>query len=157
MLDGGADRGDADAGGDEHVALAERERLAEHAEQALGERHRRALRAGGGVEHHVLVAREAGHGGALGHGVAQPLGDHHEHLVAGGVAERVVDVLEPVEVDEEQRRVLLLRPRDARSRSVICCSSTLRFGRPVSGSVWAPWSSSAWATLLARTACMTRT
>ena len=35
------------------------------------------------------------------HRGAQPLGDRDEQLVAGAVAERVVDLLEAVEVEEE--------------------------------------------------------
>ena len=56
-------------------------------EQPLAERHRRALGACRGVEHHVLVAGEPGDHGRLGHRVAQALGDHHEHLVAGRVTQ----------------------------------------------------------------------
>jgi hypothetical protein len=36
-----------------------------------------------------------------------------QQLVAGGVAERVVDLLEPVEVEEEQRDVLVQPVRGA--------------------------------------------
>ena len=35
---------------------------------------------------------------------AQPVGDHDQQLVAAGMAEAVVDVLEAVEVDEQHRR-----------------------------------------------------
>ncbi|CAB4835943.1 unannotated protein [freshwater metagenome] len=43
-----------------------------------------------------------------------------------------------------------------RSSSLIFWSITTRLGRPVSGSVWAPCSSSAWALLFERTAVTTR-
>jgi hypothetical protein len=44
----------------------------------------------------------------LAHHACQPLSDLAEQLVAGGVAERVVDVLEAVEIDEEKRAALPL-------------------------------------------------
>ena len=39
--------------------------------------------------------------------LAQPVGDRAQQLVAAGMAERVVDLLELVEIDEQQRRQLL--------------------------------------------------
>ncbi len=56
------------------------------------------------TEDHELVAAEAGHEVAGAYEVAKPSGDGDEHLVADVVAEAVVDDLEPVEVDEEQRQ-----------------------------------------------------
>ena len=35
--------------------------------------------------------------------LSEPAGHYLEHLIAGNVAERVIDVLEPVEVHEQQR------------------------------------------------------
>ena len=73
---------------------------------------RRAGGAGGGVEHDVLVARQAGDRRVLGTAaLLRRIGDHLQHLVAGGMAEAVVDVLEAVEVDEVQRRVAVGLPR----------------------------------------------
>ncbi len=46
-----------------------------------------------------LVAAEAGHGVRLAHAGAQALGYVPEHRIAGGVAQRVVDALEPVQVE----------------------------------------------------------
>ena len=43
--------------------------------------------------------------------VVEPLGDLDQHLVAGGVAEAVVDRLEVVEVEEDHRQPALLAPR----------------------------------------------
>jgi hypothetical protein len=54
-------------------------------------------------EHGELVAAEAGDGVAPAHALEQALADGGQELVAGLVAERVVDRLEPVEVDVEQR------------------------------------------------------
>ena len=66
----------------------------------------------------------------------QPLGDGDQQPVAGAVAERVVDDLEVVEVDEEHRepgRWLARRASASRSGR----SNSVRFGRPVSASWWA--------------------
>ena len=52
-----------------------------------------------GLEQHgELVAPEAGHGVTGPGRASQPLGDGDEQLVAGGVAEAVVDHLEVVDV-----------------------------------------------------------
>ena len=54
------------------------------------------------AQHDELVAAEAGDGVARrARSRAEPAGHLDEQLVAGGVAERVVDDLEAVEVDEE--------------------------------------------------------
>ena len=85
---------------------------------------------GAGEEHGELVAAEAGErvGGAQ--RAAQPARDLLEQPVAVGVAERVVDGLEVVEVDDHQHERLagLASMRSSRSRS------STRFGSPVSAS-----------------------
>ena len=62
-------------------------------------------------EHHELVAAEPGHGVDLAHAGGDALGHVDQHLVADPVAERVVDVLEAVEVEEQhrERRAVALR------------------------------------------------
>ena len=47
-----------------------------------------------------LVAAHARDGVGLAHQSAQPIGHHLQQLVADGMAERVVDVLEVVEVED---------------------------------------------------------
>ena len=47
-----------------------------------------------------LVAAEAGDRGAVAHALAQRVGHLADQLVAGAVAERVVDVLEAVDVEQ---------------------------------------------------------
>ena len=59
------------------------------------------------LEHHELVAAEPRHEILGPQHLAQPVGDRAQQLVAAGMAERVVDLLELVEVDEQQRRQLL--------------------------------------------------
>ena len=51
-----------------------------------------------------LVAAEAGHGVDLAQGGLEPLADLDQELVAVVVAEGVVDLLEPVQIDQSQRR-----------------------------------------------------
>src|SRR3712207_6921829 len=66
----------------------------------------RSLRGDG---HRELVAAEAGHLVPGPHAAPQPLGDGDQHLVAGGVPARVVDVLEVVERSEEHTSELQSR------------------------------------------------
>ena len=62
-----------------------------------------------------LVAAQAGHqAGPLERG-AQMAGDGAEHLIAAGMAERIVDLLELVDVDHQQRHLALLRRRRRRA------------------------------------------
>ena len=59
------------------------------------------------LEHNEFVAAEAGDEILRPQHFAQAAGDRAQQLVAAGMAERVVDLLELVEVDEQQRRQLL--------------------------------------------------
>ncbi len=59
------------------------------------------------LEHDELVAAEPRHEILGPQHLAQPLGDRAEQLVAAGMTERVVDLLELVEIDEQQRRELI--------------------------------------------------
>ena len=70
--------------------------------------------------------------------VAAGCATSHEHLVAGGVAEAVVDRLEVVEVDEDDRRA---RAASRRARAAACrtrSANSARLARPVTGS-WKAW------------------
>ena len=93
-------------------AALHRERRDERAEDALGgalglDRRRRVLE-----QHRELVAAEARGEIVLAQRGAQALGDGHEQRVAGRVPERVVDALEVVEVEEhDRRRVVVARER----------------------------------------------
>jgi hypothetical protein len=68
----------------------------------------RARRAALGQEGH-LVAAQAGQDVARAHDAPQPVGDEAQELVADVVAQRVVDELEAVDVDEEERRPAAIR------------------------------------------------
>ena len=99
---------DAQAGADDDLLLIQPQRLQERLEHALGGVGR-LLRADDVLEQDgELVAAEArrGVGGADARG--QALGDLAQDLVAGGVAEAVVDRLEVVEVEEDDRDAVLL-------------------------------------------------
>ena len=72
-----------------------------------------------------------------------------QQRVAGGVAEQVVDLLEAVEVEAEQRQAAAIRRGVAISRSSLLLKLR-RLGRPVSESCWARWRRSASAFLRAR-------
>ena len=58
-----------------------------------------------GREHDELVTGDPRHEIAVADGVDDSSGDGNEQLVAGLVSHDVVDVLEPVEIDEQQRNV----------------------------------------------------
>ena len=64
-----------------------------------------------GHEHGEVVAGEAPGGRVGGQHALQARADADEHLVAGAVAEAVVELAEAVEVDEQHRRVALLAAR----------------------------------------------
>ncbi len=90
------------------------ERLVERVEQALGDelgpcRQRHPL-----GDHHELVPAEAAQRVGVAYCAAESGGDPPQKLVADAVAERVVDVLEVVEVDEQHRRrgLVALRARE---------------------------------------------
>ena len=92
---------DADARAHEHVLAGDRDRHLEAAHQALGEIDGRDGIADVLDQDRELVAAEARGRVGRPHGLQQADGDRLQHLVAGGVAEAVVDRLEVVEVEED--------------------------------------------------------
>ena len=94
---------DTDRRADEHFLVLELERAFERGEDPRRDLGR--LDAVGGVleEDRELVATEPRSGVGRAQARLQPLADLTEHQVAGGVAERVVDRLEVVEVHEQHR------------------------------------------------------
>jgi len=105
---------DAGAGLDLQADPLQLEALVERLAQALGHLARVARPAGGGQQHRELVAAEAGHGVARAQVAAQPGADEVLQQVAVVVAQRVVDVLEAVEVEQQHRDLapVALRMRD---------------------------------------------
>ena len=100
-IDRDADRGrDRDVlrrTGDPHRTRQRLEQLARHMGDRLAAAHARQ-------QHDELVAAEACHPVGAAHPLAQAAGQGLEQRIARGMAERVVDPLEVVEVDEQQRQ-----------------------------------------------------
>ena len=95
---------DADRGGDHQLAAVEVERVLQRLLDALGDHGRLAGVADVVEQDRELVAAEPGDGVAGPQGGLQPARDRDQQPVADVVAERVVDELEAVEVEEQHRR-----------------------------------------------------
>ena len=93
--------GDPEAGGDEVLDAVDHVGLGEGRRDAVGDRHRLVLVGEAVDQDPELVAAEAGDDVAGAQVRAQPRGDRAQQLVAGVVAEAVVDQLEVVEVEED--------------------------------------------------------
>ena len=94
---------DADVDGERHRRVVELEGLAHHVEEALGDELRGDVRGAAVEQHDELVAAHPADRVRPAQGARQPGRDRDEQPVAGAVAEGVVDVLEVVEVEEQQR------------------------------------------------------
>ena len=105
---------DPDARADLEVDAFDREALVEHprdpAPDLLG-------RARARQQHRELVAAEAGEDVVGPQDAAQARADLGEHGVAGVVAERVVELLEAVDVDDQQRQRLVAFARAGQVRA----------------------------------------
>ncbi|MHC2670564.1 hypothetical protein ACVI1J_002727 [Bradyrhizobium diazoefficiens] len=62
-------------------------------------------------DHHELVAAEARHHVACPQRTAQPVRHFEQEQIAGLVAQRIVDDLEPVEIDEQNRKTVIVALR----------------------------------------------
>ena len=102
---------DADARRHRQLAPAGEHRLGERGADALGHVERVAVGRDAGQQHGEVVAGEAPGGRVRGEHALQARTDADEHLVAGAVAEAVVELAEAVEVDEQHRGLLLLAAR----------------------------------------------
>src|SRR5215213_1806953 len=96
----GLDERNADAGAQAQLRPAGAQRAAQRPLQAVRDRHGLEHPADAFAEDRELVTAEAGDGVLRTHHGAQPLGHLAQHLVARAVAERVVDALEAIEVEE---------------------------------------------------------
>ena len=99
---------------------AELQRLAQYREQFAGDA--LDLVALGGLLQNddELVAAEPRHHIARTQRATQPAADLHQQHVAGVMAQRVVDDLEPVEIDEQQGKLPLVARGGHRSRGAAC-------------------------------------
>ena len=96
--------GDADRGADLELEAGELDRLLEGPERASGDVQDPFLVRGGREEDGELVAAEPRDGAGRADGALQPERHLAQEVVALGVAERLVDLLELVEVEDEDRR-----------------------------------------------------
>ena len=146
MLAGSAEA-DANTGGHVAALAVEHERLVQGLGQAARHPERVGLAGDAGQQDGELVAAEAGDDVARSQDAAQPLGHAAEEAIAGAVAERVVDDLEVVEVDEQhgdaplgaqraaQAREEELAVGQARERVVVGLPGELVLGEPALGDV----------------------
>ena len=105
---------DAGARLDLEVELVDAERILERDADPRRDRERLTFAGDVGEQHGELVAAEPGDDAALRQHLLDARADHAQQRVAGLVPERVVDLLEPVEVDQQHggaaaARSLLLR------------------------------------------------
>ena len=92
---------DADAGGDEHLTLCQRDRAGDLVEDPLSHSHGDRGLSDVSTEDGELVAAESSHGIARPEGPAQPLTNGHQQLVASVVSQAVIDHLEVIQVQEQ--------------------------------------------------------
>ncbi len=107
---------DADARREEKLAPGEHERPGERTRELLDHRGDVARIREVLEQHREFVAAQPGDRVIPAQGLAQPLADQAQRLVAGVVAEGVVDDLEAIEIEEQHRHVSR-GPRGARARA----------------------------------------
>ncbi len=99
---------DADAGADTDIAAVDFERLAERRDDALRQRFRRLALIGlAGLNDGELVAAEPGQHVGFAQQRFQARRHFDQQRVAGGMAERIVDLLEAIEVEQQDGERLL--------------------------------------------------
>ena len=105
----------------------DRERLLERAVHRTGDLLGRAGARDVCEQDAELVATEAGDGVGLAQDAVQARADLAQEEIAGVVAERVVDLLEPVEVDQEQRGIVpVARARQDRLVGAVAKEASVR-------------------------------
>ena len=131
----GVDRidGDAGAGARKDRGAVEIDRLVDARKDALGDAVDVLAGAGARQDHDELVAAEPDAEVRGAAGIAHALGGHDQHVVAGGVAERVVDLLEAVEVELQHGQPLAapVRALDQRVEMVGEEGAVVQAGQPV--------------------------
>ena len=126
--------GDADAGADLDQMIVDLVAFAQAVDDAAGKARRILVRLDVLLEHDEFVAAEASDEILRPQHFAQAVGDRAQQLVAAGMAERVVDLLELVEIDEQQRRQLRRHHAGIASRRSISSRKLTRLGSAVSSS-----------------------
>ena len=102
---------DADAGGDEQLRPFDLQRQRDRVEHLLRDLRRGVGRLQIGQQDGELVAAHARDRVLLAQRRLQPRGDRFQQLVAGRMAERVVDDLEAIEIEKHHRQRMLHAPR----------------------------------------------
>ena len=102
---------DADRGRGVALVAAELQRLAQHRQQLAGDALDLVTFGGFFQDDDEFVAAEPRHDVAGTQRVAQPAADFHQQHVAGVMAQRIVDDLEAVEIDEQHRKLPLIALR----------------------------------------------
>jgi hypothetical protein len=108
-----ADR-NPDRRADRHLVALDRVRPRDLLDEGPGERLEKTDVHRAGKHRLELIAAQSADLAMVAHHRFQPLGDLAQQSVADRVAKRVVDILEPVEVDEEQRTAFLSARRVAK-------------------------------------------
>ena len=108
----------------------ERDRRLQGRHHAAGDLDRVQLALGVADQDRELVAAEARGGVDRAHAVVQPPRDLLQHLVAGGVAEAVVDVLEVVHVEEQHGHRAAGRGAGRRARARRGCGTAPGWAAP---------------------------
>ena len=90
---------------------AQLQRLAQHGQQLAGDAFDLVTLAGLFQDDHEFVAAEPRHHVARAQRTPQPAADFHQQHVAGVMAQRIVDDLEAVEIDEQHRKLALVALR----------------------------------------------
>gem|GEM_PF-4438951 len=107
--------GDTDRRPDDCRMPFEHDRLAAVFENAFGLRAGKAVRIRTAEDDGELVAAEPGDDALAVDRRTQPVADLDEHRIARAVTERIVDGLEAIEIEDEEREFLL--PRDRRGNA----------------------------------------
>ena len=102
---------DADRSADRHCVAVDRVRPRQAVDDALREFRQVFLVGGRGQHNFEFVTAEAADLSRLADHVAQTQRDEAEQRVAGGMAKRVVDCFEPVEIEQEHRAAVLAADR----------------------------------------------
>src|SRR5712692_4064455 len=95
--------GDADTGSDGDLVVIEAEGLGGHVDESLRQLEHVLLALGVFADHDELVAAETGDAVTEAECLAQAVSDVGQETVASVVAEAVIDELEAVEVEEQDR------------------------------------------------------
>src|SRR3546814_2545313 len=80
-------------------------------------------------DHRKLVATQSGHGIGTAHYRLQALGNRLQQLIANAMATRIVDVLEAVQIDEQQRQRAVAAPTK-RNRLIDAIKKQAAVGQP---------------------------